>query len=264
MIDLHSHILYEIDDGSKSLEMSLEMLRIAAASGVTDIFATPHVNRRGKVPQWEQILQRKETLQRQADAAAISIAIHSGAEVELNYDTLRFLPEQQQAYCLADSSYILLELTSQSQPDQVESLLFELMLRGYMPILAHPERYERIMAHPDRLLRWMQRGVLTQCNIGSFNGAFGKDAQRRAELLLDNHMIYFLGSDAHRTDWRNPDITAAEKKLRKLAGGEKLFEKCQRNAAQLLRGKLVYPEVPDRFHKPKRSFLAKSFSRNPS
>lgn len=261
MIDLHSHIVYGIDDGSKSLEMSLGMLRMAVQAGTTQIFATPHVNRRGVVPAWQEICEKIDVLQDRVQEERIPITIHRGAEVELNYDSLRFLREGIQDYCLGDTQYILVELTNQSQPDQTERMLFELMLRGYQPVLAHPERYDRIMAHPERILTWMQRGILTQCNAGSFVGNFGRDAKRRVESLLNNHMISFLGSDAHRTDWRNPDIAPARLQIEKLAGGRKLWQQCEQNAAQLLSGKVIYPEIPDHYHLPKRSFFARLFSR---
>ena len=262
-IDLHAHILFDIDgdDGSRSKEMSLDMLRMAAASGVKEIFATPHVNRRGVVPRWEDIKARTQTLQESAVQEDIPIRIHAGAEVELNYSTLRFLPKGGRAYCLNESPYILVELTEQSEPDQTESMLFELMLRGYQPILAHPERYARIMHHPERVLDWMQRGILTQCNIGSFAGDFGEACQQRAEALLQNRMICFLGSDAHRTDWRSPETKHARKALAKRDGGEALLQEAADNAQALLAGGMIYPDLPDNWQKEKKGFWGRLFGR---
>ena len=261
MIDLHSHILYDIDDGSRSLEMSLIMLRMAVRSGTTHLFATPHVNRRGVIPQWQTIVDKVEALQQAARELSIPIELHAGAEVELNYDTLRFIKQGSRDYCLAGSRYILVELTSQSQPDQVENLLFELMLRDFIPVLAHPERYDRIMGHPDRVLKWMQRGVLTQCNAGSFTGSFGKETKKRAEQLLQHHMICFLGSDAHRNEHRNPDLREAEEQLEAITGGTRLWEQCERNAMKVLQDKIFYPDVPEHWHPVKKSFFARLFGR---
>lgn len=253
MIDIHSHILPNIegDDGSRSFDMSLDMLKMAVQAGTTDIIATPHVNRHGVVPSWTAVTERVRILQEKADIEEIPIHIYSGAEVELNYKALDFLPARSQAYCLAESNYILVELTEQSQPDQTEELLYALMLRGYMPVLAHPERYDRIMTHPERVLVWMQKGVLTQCNMGSFIGVFGKQAQRNAGNLLKHHMIVFLGSDAHRTDWRTPDQTAGLKAIEKLGGS---WQKCSQNAQYILQKKLVYPNIPEHWEKPKTGF----------
>lgn len=256
MIDIHSHILPNIegDDGSRSFDMSLGMLKMAVQAGTTDMIATPHVNRHGVVPSWTAVTERVRILQEKADIEEIPIHIYSGAEVELNYKALDFLPARSQAYCLAESNYILVELTEQSQPDQAERLLYELMLRGYTPVLAHPERYDRMMKHPERLLAWMQKGVLTQCNTGSFVGVFGEQAQRRAESLMKHDMVVFLGSDAHRTDWRTPDQTAGLTAIEKIGGS---WQACSRNAQHILQKKVLYPDVPDRWEKPKTGFWAR-------
>jgi protein-tyrosine phosphatase len=258
MIDIHSHILPDIegDDGSRSFDMSLDMLKMAVQAGTTDIIATPHVNRHGVVPSWTAVTETVRILQEKADIEEIPIHIYSGAEVELNYKALDFLPARSQAYCLAESSYILVELTEQSQPDQTEKLLYALMLRGYIPVLAHPERYDRIMTHPERVMKWMQKGVLTQCNAGSFSGAFGQMAQQQAEDLLKNHMIVFLGSDAHRIDWRSPDQRQGLQAIDKLGGN---WHTCSQNGQYILQNKVLYPEVPTRWEKKKKGFWSKLF-----
>lgn len=258
MIDIHSHILPDIegDDGSRSLDMSLGMLKMAVQAGTTDIIATPHVNRHGVVPSWRAVTEAVRILQEKADIEEIPIHIYAGAEVELNYKALDFLPARSQAYCLAESSYILVELTEQSQPDQTEELLYALMLRGYIPVLAHPERYDRIMTHPERVMKWMQKGVLTQCNAGSFSGAFGQMAQQQAEDLLKNHMIVFLGSDAHRTDWRTPDQRQGLQAIDKLGGN---WHTCSQNGQYILQNRVLYPEIPTRWEKTKKGFWSKLF-----
>ena len=133
MIDIHSHILYDIegDDGSRSLDMSLGMLRQAAASGVTDMFATPHMHRRGVVPSWDSIVERAEQLQEEADKAGIPIRIHTGAEVSFDADTMNYLPDGGTDYCLAGTHYILIELLPSSAPESTGRLIYELQLRGY-------------------------------------------------------------------------------------------------------------------------------------
>lgn len=259
MFDLHSHILPDMtgDDGSRSLKMSLGMLKMAVEAGTTDIVATPHVNRRGVVPEWSEVTSKRDMLQAEADKAGIPIHIYTGAEVEINYDALEFLPGNgNKDYCIEDTSYILCELTEQSQADQTEKLLFELMLRGYNPILAHPERYIRIMQHPERVLAWMQKGVLLQCNMGSFAGAFGEHAKKNVEDLLRNNMIVFLGSDAHRTNWRTPDQRERLDAIEKLGGN---WQKYGNNAKRILNGKYLYPPLPDKWVKRKKGFFARLF-----
>ena len=149
MIDIHSHILPAIDDGSRDLDMTLAMLRMSVESGVTDIIATPHVNRGGHVPSWQEIEEKTAQVAEAAKGSQLPIHIYSGAEIELNGDVLRFLKE--------GSPYILLELTDQSQMDMAERLIYELQLRGFWPILAHVERYGQLTSHPDILISWAKK-----------------------------------------------------------------------------------------------------------
>lgn len=150
MIDIHSHILYDIpgDDGARDRSMSLDMLRQAAEAGTRKLFATPHFHRRGICPSWDVITERLAQLQQAADDTGIPIRLHSGAEVSLDADTLNYLPGpgESRAYCLAGTAYLLVELLPTAAPLETWNLLYQLQLRGYLPILAHPERYRHIMS----------------------------------------------------------------------------------------------------------------------
>jgi protein-tyrosine phosphatase len=259
MIDIHSHILYGIDDGAQSLDMSLQMLRLSAASGVTDIIATPHVNRRGIVPSWSDITAKTTALQQEADKAGVPIRIHAGAEVELSYDALQFIKEGSNDYCLAGSSYLLCELTEQSQPDQTEELLYQLMLKGFIPILAHPERYDRIMEHPGRVLEWMHNGILIQCNTGSFTGYFGQKALTMAVQLLEHHMVTFFGSDAHRAEGRSTDLREAADIIVSMDNQSDIWEAAAASADKIIHHQVLYPNLPEYWDKPKRGLLSRFF-----
>ena len=263
MIDIHSHILFDIegDDGSRSQEMTLEMLKMAVASGTEQMIATPHINRSNIVPEWESIQERVEQVNALAQENNLPIRIHAGGEVQLDYEMMAQLDGKSTRYCLADSNYILIELTSQSEPAAVEQMLFELMLRGYRPILAHPERYDRLIHHPEIILDWMHKGVLTQCNTGSFHGYFGERVQKRVEMIHRHQMITFLGSDAHRVEVRTPDTQKAQEALKTLTGSEAFWTACRDNAQHILNNTMVYPDLPSEFKKAKKtkSFFARLF-----
>lgn len=254
MIDVHSHILYDIegDDGSRSLEMSLEMLRQASLSGVTEIIATPHMHRRGVVPTWDSIQERVATLQEEAGKAGIPIHIYAGAEVSFDADTLNYLLEGKRDYCIAGTSYILIELLPTSTPEGTGRLLYELQLRGYFPILAHPERYTHIMEKPDHLLHWIENGLLIQSNIGSFSGQFGEEAEAYVKWLYNHKAIHLIGSDAHRTDWRNADTRDFREKLCDYTGSADFIEECTRHASLILRNRIYYADPPLRKVKTKK------------
>lgn len=265
MIDIHSHIIYDIDDGSQSLEMSLEMLKMSVASGVTDIIATPHTNRQGKIPEWSEIEDKAETLRSAVEKENIPINIYTGAEIELNGDVLRFLKGDSRQYCLANSAYVLLELTEQSQPDIVEDLLYEIQMRGYYPILAHIERFSILRDHPERVIRWAKKGILTQCNTGSFTGYFGPKLQQYVRAFYRNHLIHFLGSDGHRVEFRTTDIRGAHQELDRLKAEMKnsqdLWQDATRNAEFILKNKILYPDIPDHWQKEKKGFFSRLFGR---
>lgn len=264
MIDIHSHILYGVDDGSESLEMSLEMLRLSEASGVSDIIATPHVNRKGIVPDWVDLQERVEALQSAANEARIEIAIHLGAEIELNGATMELLKKctASHTYCLADSRYVLIELTDQTRPNIAENMLNTLLMRGYWPILAHVERFPQLLEDPDRLLAWIRNGVLCQCNAGSFTGEFGPKVQERARTLYRNGVVHMLGSDGHRTTFRTTDMREAREELARLARKEQrqdLWHSATGNADRILWDRVCYPEMPDHWQAQKRGLLSRLF-----
>lgn len=262
MIDIHSHILFGIegDDGSRSLDMSLGMLEQAVNSGVTDIIATPHMHRHGVVPTWDSILQGVDILQKAAEQAGLPIHIYPGAEVSFDADTLNYLPEGKNEYCLAGTHYILIELLPTSTPEGTERLIYELQLRGYLPILAHPERYKHIMEKPESLIHWIEKGLLTQSNIGSFSGQFGEKTADYAKWLYTHKAIHFLGSDAHRIDWRNADTREFQKNLCAYTGNTDFIETCNRHGSMILTNKIYYADPPlKKVEKKKKGFFARLF-----
>ena len=176
---------------------------------------------------------------------------------------LRFMKENHDDYCLAGSRYVMLELTDQSQPDIVEKMIYELQMRGFLPLLAHVERYERLMERPETLLAWMNKGVLAQCNTGSFTGYFGSKLQQRVRNLYRNNMIHFLGSDGHRVEFRTTDIRQAHEELDRLAAKEKphvnLWNTATRNAEYILKHRVFYPDLPSHWQKEKKGFFHRLF-----
>ena len=208
MIDVHTHVLNGFDDGAADKETALALLKMAAECGTTTLFCTPHVIEKAAKPAWPGIVQATRQLADEAHARGVDIQLLPGAEVELNWDLFDSIGSGG-AYCLGDSGCVLLELPSQSIPAYADDFFYCLQLKGIMPILAHPERHEKLMRHPDLLLQWMHNDVLTQCNAGSFTGAFGEQVKKNAELLLQHNMVCFIGSDAHKLEGRNTDLTAA-------------------------------------------------------
>lgn len=258
MIDVHTHILWEIDDGSKSIDMSVAMLDVAVENGTKVIFATPHVIEFLNKPTWELIVEKSKQIQQIADTKNLNIEIKPGAEVQMNWELLSEVGEQG-AYCLNGSRYALVELPVLGVPEYADEFFYRLMLKGVVPIIAHPERNQVLMNNVAKLLEWMRKGILLQCNSGSVTGAFGKKVRENVELLLKNRLISFIGSDAHCDKRRNTKLSEARMMIMDMVGKDYCEEIFYRNPVCVLRNELVVVNVPDKVLKMKSNIWSKLF-----
>ena len=198
MIDIHSHILPGIDDGSRSMDESIEILKKAQSCGVTDIIVTPHyitgsnyiVNNIDK----KILLQ---SLKKELKKRNINIKLYLGNEVFVENNMLE-LKEKGEISTLNNSKYLLFELPLNYEFNGVEDVIFNLRCNKIIPIIAHPERYAYLKKNPLLIKDLIDAGALLQSNIGSFLGVYGKEAKELAILFLKHNMITFISSDIHR------------------------------------------------------------------
>ena len=258
MIDLHSHIIPAVDDGCKNEAMSLAMLRKAAASGTKAIFATSHVLSAGEHPSWETLQAGAERLRKVCKDNNIDLEVYSGTEVFMDWELLDELAVNG-SYCLNGEkfgqqavTYILVELPMHFMPQYADDFWYELRLKGVVPILAHPERYPELMANTEKLLAWRREGLLLQCNAGSFAGKFGEAAQRAAKLLLKNHLVDFIGSDAHRDVGRDTDMREGADIIRELVDELEFKRICEENPMRLIRGEAIEIVKPKKLEREKK------------
>ena len=200
MIDLHSHILSELDDGAQSLWESLAMARMAVDSGITSMVATPHCaddRTRDICAAW-QLLQ--EALQKNG----IPLALFPGMEIFGTEDTAKLLREGK-LLTLNGSHYPLIEFSFHSSGEEESWILSSVCNSGFRPIVAHPERYSYVQRDPRILNSWLRMGCLLQVNRGSLLGRFGRYAQEMAIELVGRGFATVVASDAHssrvRTTW---------------------------------------------------------------
>jgi len=261
MYDIHSHIIYGVDDGSPNVETSRELLKMAASCGTKHIVATPHVIELNNCPSWQRIKDGVEELRKIAATEKLDLDIYPGAEIEMNWDILDLFKEDERCYCLGGTHYLLVELPAMTIPDYTEDFWYELQLKGICPVLAHPERHQKLMEQPERLLKWMRSGILTQMNGGSITGRFGEHVKKQAEFLLKNGLVCFIGSDAHRIKIRNTDLTHAREKLTELIGVEKARMICVDNPQKLLADADITIKLPQRLQRieKKKSFWSRLF-----
>ncbi|AJQ26006.1 tyrosine-protein phosphatase [Pelosinus fermentans] len=245
MFDLHSHIIPGIDDGSKYMEMSLAMLQMAVENGTKGIVATPHIIEGEWLPAWDRVLAECDTLRQEAQKAGIEIPIFPGGEVAIHFDILEKL-KGPGSYCINGGRYLLVELPANHIPSFTDDFFFALQARGITPILAHPERHPEIAKKPELLVEWIGKGILTQMNGTSITGHMGERVMATAELLLVNNMVHSLGSDAHRINHRNTNLTPAIKKITELIGIKKTQSITVENSNHIISGKDVdIPTISD-------------------
>lgn len=196
MVDIHSHLLPGIDDGAKSLEDSIALIERMASYGITRFVTTPHIL--GDVyPNTPAIIQEKLTLVQEALTAKGLGHIHFSAAAEYMLDEqFALLLEQGDLLTLKDN-LVLVEMSYFSPPLNVYELLFQLQLKGYKPVLAHPERYFTYHTHFNSYYKLKKAGCLFQLNLLSLTENYGKPVQKTAQRLLKENLYDFVGTDTH-------------------------------------------------------------------
>lgn len=196
MIDMHSHILFNVDDGPKSIEESIEMLKIAAQEGITEIISTSHSHHPQYDVPFHLVNEQVKQLQEEMDIQNIPLKIHVGHEVRLN-DKILELYQTNRIHNLANSNYLLLELPSNNVPQYTKNIVNALIAEGITPIIAHPERNKGIAEKPERLERLIREGAVAQITASSIAGHFGRSVQKLAIELVRANLVHTYGSDAH-------------------------------------------------------------------
>ena len=195
MIDIHAHILPGFDDGAKSLSDAMIMAEMAEESGVNAIVATPHVHSSGGV-RLEMVEAGVETLRQKLLAAGTEIAVFPGMEIMAD-DAAPSLLAKGKMGTLKATRYPLLEYAFSEQPERMTRLLMRTASEGFVPIVAHPERYYAVQDMPELAAGWGRSGLLLQLDKGSLFGRMGERAARCARTLLNMRCIHVIASDAH-------------------------------------------------------------------
>jgi protein-tyrosine phosphatase len=205
MVDIHSHILYGMDDGASSSEQSLAMLDLAITDGVSDIVATPHAN-----PHFAFRPDRiEEQIAELAAARRDRIRIHRGCDFHLSFDNIEDAFAHPDKYTINHKCYLLVEFSDLLIPKSTDDLFGRMRQVGLTPIITHPERNPLLRKRIDNLEEWTAAGCLIQVTAQSLLGRFGKRAEAAAMELLSRNLVHFIASDAHDTVHRPPLLRAA-------------------------------------------------------
>lgn len=202
MIDIHTHILPNVDDGSKSLEESIELLRSEVNNGVTRVILTPHQNARIKTK--NELINKFIEFQKEIDF----IEIYLGSEIYYYDDLINDL-DNDNILTINNSKYLLIEFSTRTETN-IPDIVYEIVLRGYKPIIAHIERYPYLKLDDYKMIK--ENGGLIQINSSAINDKYYK---KRIKILLKNKLIDFVASDCHNTKSRNVDFSYIKKIIEK-------------------------------------------------
>lgn len=197
MIDLHTHILPSVDDGPADIEESIRIVRDGMEDGVSAFVLTPHVKDEGDWERLDLIRQAFISLKDECAARGIGARLIIGAEFLLTPSLPERLKKNSTLTINGAGRHVLIELPFHQFPIYAEDRVFQLLIDGFIPVIAHPERYTYLNKKWDVFKKWAESGVMFQVNTGSLNGKYGIIVKWRAKSLLKNGLVNFLGSDIH-------------------------------------------------------------------
>ena len=205
MIDIHSHILPGLDDGAQDIYDTLEMVSLAARSGIMAMVATPHCNIPGGYKNYfgDQYIETIQQVREAVHREKLPVNILPGVEAFGTPDLPQLL-QKGKIMTLNQSRYLLIEFNFNEDPEFVSSLLEEIQELKVIPVIAHAERYKFVQKDPDLVYQWRKKGYPIQINKGSFQGKFGRSAAETAYLLMNHHLVSVVASDAHSPHVRTP------------------------------------------------------------
>lgn len=201
MIDIHTHLLPNIDDGSKDPQDSLRQLTLMAAGGVKRVYLTSHYFRGHYHYTRAEYDERFNLLASQTKQAGLNLELIPGFEIFLAPDIINDIKKHN--LTMGDSPYILVESDLNGLPHDFYNNIYPLLRAGYKPILAHAERYVSIMKKPSQAESLSHRNIYLQTNAGSLLGMYGEKVKETAWILVNNGWTHFIGSDDHvRGDYK--------------------------------------------------------------
>lgn len=222
MIDIHCHLLFGVDDGAKTIDESVNIIRDLANQGVTDLILTPHYIKDSRYNcNKRENEKRLRLLKARLKKEEIPITLSLGNELYID-EELGELLLNKEISSLKDTKYVLIELPMSGEYEGYQDIFLDLQKKGYQVILAHPERYSSFQKDEQKVFELIEMGILFQCNLGSIMKQYGKSAYRLLKQLLKKDLVYCFGTDSHHQK-KDPKFYAkAMKKIKKYVGAKRL------------------------------------------
>jgi protein-tyrosine phosphatase len=216
VVDIHSHILPEVDDGPKSWDVCVAMCRVAAADGITHMVATPHANDRYHYDR--EYLQG--LLTHLQELVGDSLKLSLGCDFHLSYDNVQDALAHPSRYVIGNTHYLLVEFSNYSVPQNTSDSFLKLGDRGITPIITHPERNPILRESLQRVIEWAEQGCVIQVTGSAFTGFWGERTRNAAIWLLERQAVHVLATDAHDLEKRVAVLSTSRKAAAEICGEE--------------------------------------------
>ncbi len=245
MVDIHCHILPETDDGADSWEMAVQMCHLAARDGIDHIVATPHANDEYLYDRPRHAAALEQLRQMVGPAPVLSL----GCDFHFSFENLRDALKDPERFVIADTRYLLVELSDYAMPRYVGENLARLIGVGLTPILTHPERNLMLQRDSRQVVAWAKQGCAVQLTASSLTGQWGKKAAKLCHWLIEHELVHMLATDAHNLDRRPPLLSVARDAVARRYGADLAEALVEGNPRAIVQGRSLpyFPKpVPGR------------------
>lgn len=237
-IDIHNHILPAMDDGSASMQQTRNMLEIAHNEGITHIIATPHYRVGDRNADSEELSQKLDLVRHEAKKFNDNFQIDLGNELYFSEDIIEHL-RNKKALTLAGTRYVLVEFSILESYLNMRNGLYRLITNGYLPILAHVERYECLYNNINHIIDFIKMGAYMQMNISSILGSIINRRTAFCKKLMENGCIHFVGTDTHSDQERAPKMREGVSYISKKYGEDQVNQLLIENTSKLLHNQYI-------------------------
>lgn len=244
MIDFHTHIIPNIDDGARNIEETCKLIQEAKAEGFKGIILTPHYRENYFETNIPEINVWLKVIEDNLKEKGIDIDLYLGNEIYFTENIMELLINGK-ASTINNTCYVLFEMPLDIEPENLYNVIYSLKENKLIPILAHPERYKFVQKEPELINDLIDNGVLMQANYGSILGQYGEKAEIIVRKFLENRMIHFLGSDVHRKGTTYKAIQHAIEEIKEIIGEEELEKLTTTNPMLVLQNKKIEIEEPE-------------------
>lgn len=232
-IDIHCHIIPHVDDGARNSNQALNMINIAYKNGIRTMIATPHYEVGRYEDNKDEIEKHYLKLKALIARKYPDFNLFLGNEIFFSYGVVDSLNENK-INTMAGSRYVLIEFSPNEKLEYINKSLNEIINGGYIPILAHTERYEEVMASLDNVEKLVDAGVYIQINASTIAGRNGKGIRRKVLKLIKNGLVHFVGTDTHSDGRRSPELTECIKYLEKKTDSKTVSRLLMENAKKII------------------------------